>query len=163
MHPSTPIIPLKQSVFAALAAVIQKHPILSAIPVSEDSASPYFARLPSINLEEAVTFITRFTTPSGRDVELDGILEDQHNTNFKSNYGLLPFWRLVIITLPGVENALTASFIFHHSLGDGTSGLIFQKDLHSFLSASLPSLQTHIIIPPKSPRFPAALPIIPRR
>jgi hypothetical protein len=151
---SSPQPPLKQTIFAALAAVIERHPILSVIPVNEDSASPYFARLPSINLEEAVPFITRLTLPSDRDVELDAILEKEHNTNFKAYYGSLPFWRLVIITLPEDENAFIASFIFHHALGDGASGLVFQKDFYSFLSAPLPPLQTNIIIPPTADLLP---------
>jgi hypothetical protein len=100
-----------------------------------------------------VTFITRLSPPSDTDVELDAILEQQHNTNFKASFGSLPFWRLITITCPGVENVFIASFIFHHALGDGTSGIVFQKDFHSFLS-SAPPLTTTIIVPEKRDVLP---------
>jgi hypothetical protein len=46
---------IKENVLSAVAIVIRRHPILSAIPVDEDSTTPYFARLPTINLDNTVT------------------------------------------------------------------------------------------------------------
>jgi hypothetical protein len=121
--------------------VINRYPILSAIPVDEDSTAPYFARLPSITLEEAVTFLSRKTPllENEPDAELDKILQDQHNTAFKSRYGELPFWRLIILANPSpsmTETSFTACFIFHHALGDGTSGLLFHRHFLSALSTN---------------------------
>ena len=141
---------LRESIFSALSEVIRRHPILSAIPVDEDSATPYFARLPKINLEDAVMFISRQTPFGGqsKDPELDSLLEKQHNTNFRAHYGSLPFWRLLILADPKLENEFVASFIYHHALGDGTSGIVFQKHFYSgLISAPLP-LKRKIILPP---------------
>ena len=130
--------------------MIQQHPILSAIPVDEDSPTPYFARLPKINLEDAVVFTSRQKPFDGQseDPELDSMLEKHHNTNFKAHYGSLPFWRLLILTDPKSENEFVASFIYHHALGDGASGIIFQKHFYlALMSAPLP-LKSKIISPP---------------
>lgn len=149
---------LKALIFSALAILIERHPILSAIPVNEDSAIPYFARLPEINLEDAVTLITRqFPTPmieSKRDIELDSILDDQHNINFKGHYGRLPFWRVIILTESGVVDKFVASFIFHHALGDGASGVAFHKDLLAAINVPCPVFKSTIVVPPKTNLLP---------
>ncbi|KAF2852398.1 hypothetical protein T440DRAFT_447105 [Plenodomus tracheiphilus IPT5] len=128
-------VELRRIIYAALEHVIRKHNILSAIPINEDSPDPYFARLPSIDLERCVRFITRNqpTKQSEEDLELDRLLQDQHNANFKSNYGSLPFWRLIILQDGGNEFGFTASFIFYHGIGDGAAGLIFHKSFRAAL------------------------------
>jgi hypothetical protein len=146
--------------------VIDSHPILSAIPVDEDSAHPYFARLSSINLEEAVTFFARKqpSIDNGTDVELDALLQAQHNLPFKARYGEAPFWRLMILTDPAVENGteFVACFIFHHALGDGGSGMIFHKHFLSALASTPPPLSNTTILSSNTPLLPnleAALPL----
>ncbi|KAI4912345.1 hypothetical protein J4E85_011078 [Alternaria conjuncta] len=133
---------LQRVVYAALADVVGKHAILSAIPVDEASPEAYFARLESIDLARCVFWRRRTgaTAQGEADLELDTILEEQHNTDFKTNYGDLPFWRLIILQDAGSELSFTASFIFHHSLGDGATGSIF----HSFF---LQALNTAISLP----------------
>ena len=150
------LINFKEAIFSALSVVIQRHPILSAIPVDEDSASPYFARLPEINLEDAVMFLTRQTLYDGysQDVELDSVLEKQHNTDFKTNYGTVPFWRLIILKSPNSEIEFVASFIYHHALGDGASGVAFQKHFISAMTSASAPLRSNIISPPTSPLLP---------
>lgn len=144
-------IPLKDTIFKALATIIEKHPVLSTIPMNEDSPNPYFVRLPSIDLEEAVTFIKReeLCNLDVKDTELDRILESQHNRGFQEHLGKLPFWRLIITTDVEVANQFTASFIFHHSLGDGTSGMVFHRDLLSALQSPSIILNSSKVFPPK--------------
>ena len=143
--------------------MINRHPILSAIPIDEDSAHPYFARLPSINLEEAVTFLIRRDPLQGKneaDIELDALLQNQHNLSFKARYGEMPFWRLIILMNPrpmtgsGVE--FTASFMFHHALGDGGSGMIFHKHFLSALLSNSPPLTITTIPSPNSQSHPTS-------
>ncbi|KAI4676252.1 hypothetical protein J4E81_011132 [Alternaria sp. BMP 2799] len=138
---------LQRVVYAALADVVGKHAIISAIPVDEASPEAYFARLESIDLTKCVFWRrrTRSTVQGDEDPELDAILEEQHNTDFKTNYGDLPFWRLVILQDAGSEPSFTASFIFHHSLGDGATGSIFHTFFLQALNTaiSLPSLVAH--------------------
>lgn len=155
---------LRYLIYAALADVIHKHHILSAIPVDEDSLDPYFARLPSINLQRSVSFIERSrplaVADNGEDRELDAILQVQHNTNFKSEYGTLPFWRLLILKDAGIEKEFTASFIFHHSIGDGVSGLVFHNAFRDALEVasssplSLDSKTEQVIVSNDTPLLP---------
>ncbi|KAI4940319.1 hypothetical protein J4E86_010953 [Alternaria arbusti] len=130
-----------------MADVVKEHPILSAIPINEATPEAYFARLEVIDLTNCVFWKTRVggATRGEEDGELDGILEGQHNIDFKSDYGDVPFWRLVILRDAGTELSFTASFIFHHSLGDGATGSIFHTSFLQGLNTaiSLPSLDTH--------------------
>ncbi|KKK24687.1 hypothetical protein ARAM_003775 [Aspergillus rambellii] len=131
---------LRDLIFAATGDVIRKHRILSAIPVNEGAPDTYFASLPSVDLNRSITFLKRSqplaTAGNGDDKELDSILEDQHNTNFKSEYGTLPFWRLIILQNPGLGTEFTASFIYHHAIGDGVSGLAFHNAFRNALEAA---------------------------
>jgi hypothetical protein len=151
---------VRNTVYRAVADVIQKHPILSTIPIDEDTPNPYFARLPVIDLSRTISFVTRSQEfLEGTDVELDALLQDQHNTNFKADYGTLPFWRVIILQSLGVQTEFTACFIFHHSLGDGASGLVF----HKFLSVALNNAETtsvseelqSIVKSPETPLLPS--------
>ncbi|KAF7556992.1 hypothetical protein G7Z17_g990 [Cylindrodendrum hubeiense] len=145
---SSPAVPdLRQLIYAATGDLVRKHRILFAIPVNEDTTNTYFAALPSINLNRTITFLQRsqpFIPNEGEDKELDAILEDQHNTNFKSDYGTLPFWRLIILQNPGVEKEFTASFIYHHAIGDGVSGLVFHNALRDSLETASSSLSLDV-------------------
>lgn len=133
---SASTVNLNSLILKTVARVILKHGILFAIPVDEDSPNAYFARLDSIDLARSVTFMTRSQSrPSGNeDAELDALLQAQHNTNFKSEYGSLPFWRLIITYDSDLREAFTASFIFHHAIGDGAAGLIFHKEFRNALN-----------------------------
>ncbi|KAE9963537.1 hypothetical protein EG328_011318, partial [Venturia inaequalis] len=162
---------IRDHVFRAVAVVIQEHAILSAIPIDEDTPSPYFARLPTINLSRAVSFVTRVdASEPGGDGELDSLLEREHNTNFNADYGSLPFWRLVIVQMVGVFTEFTACFIFHHALADGVSGLVFHKSLQAALNKfdrTSKSMSQTIITSPNIPLLPSLetlhpLPIPPR-
>jgi hypothetical protein len=147
-------IDLREIIFSAVSAVIQRQLILSAFPVDEDSATPYFARLPEINLEEAVMFFTRQNNPydgHSQDPELDSVLEKQHNTDFKINYGEVAFWRLVILTKPNSQTDFAASFIYHHSRGDGASGVAFQKHFFSAVKSAPAALKSKVIPTPNTP------------
>ena len=138
---------LQRVVYAALADVVRTNAILSAIPVDEASPEAYFARLESIDLARCVFWKrrTRSTVQGEEDPELDAILEEQHNTDLKTNYGYLPFWRLIILQDAGTDASFTASFIFHHSLGDGATGSIFHTFFLKALNTaiSLPSFLVH--------------------
>ncbi|KAF2648155.1 hypothetical protein K491DRAFT_722809 [Lophiostoma macrostomum CBS 122681] len=134
-HP-TSIVSLEPLIFAALRKIISQHSILSAIPLDEHTDSPYFARLPSIDLRTCVEFLTR-KSPIPRDgqpdEELETIIAIHHNKNFKDGRGTKPFWRLIVLHAPSAATTeFTASWVYHHALADGASGLVFQ---HHFLAA----------------------------
>jgi len=116
-------IDVKEAIFSALSVVIQRHPILSAIPVDEASTSPYFARLPEINLEDAVTFIARklLVSENERDFELTSSCKP-NTTSLSRRTWLLAFLASDHPTNPTASNEFVASFVFHHALGDGAQG-----------------------------------------
>jgi len=151
------VLPFSESallpfVYSACARVIQKHPILSAVPVTlpRDNETS-FVQLPTIDLTRCVRIVQRTTprstkaTPDGfypRDAELDELLELEHNSSWRDNLirgKLLPTWRLVIVTEP-TTNTFTACFVYHHSLGDGGSGPAFQRAFASALTAEIISV-----------------------
>lgn len=105
---------LEKLVYLALHHVIAHHPNLSAIPINECNSYPnvYFGRLPEIDLRTCVEFITRKKPiPQGdeTDQELDEILRGQHNTGFKTESGLRPYWRLIITSSPKTSGIFSAS------------------------------------------------------
>ncbi|RHZ63002.1 hypothetical protein CDV55_104709 [Aspergillus turcosus] len=133
---SPAITDLRGLIYAAAGDVIRKHRILFAIPVNEGAPDPYFASLPSIDLNRTITFLNQ---------------SQPHNTDFKAEYGTLPFWRLIILQSPG-GTEFTASFIYHHAIGDGVSGLAFHHAFRNALEAasasSLPGYKVENIIVP---------------
>lgn len=80
-------------IYSALAAVIKKHPILSAIPVGEAPERSRFVRLPYVNSGNVVKRVLCKGQYDGssRDQELDELLETQLNISFAIGDGLLPF------------------------------------------------------------------------
>lgn len=109
--------------------MLLQHPILFAIPVVPDTEKPYWGRLGSIDLKQVVSFVQRtqpLSSGSQTDEELDSLLEERHNTSFKTGYGTLPVWRLIILQDYDSRDGFTACFIYHHSSCDGTSAQIFQ-------------------------------------
>ena len=142
-------IGLRHIIQQAVASVIRQHPILFALPVNEYSPSSYFALLPSIDLNKTIQFIQRQqdgsqdasqlpSDPSQRhDEELDHWLEQEHNKDFKEDYGTLPFWRLVVLYDPKHTQRFSVTFIYHHAIGDGVTGLIFHDALRAALGNCL--------------------------
>lgn len=136
----------RRLIYDAVARVIGAHPSLSAVPLEEDTQSPYFVRLPSIDLSRAITFLTRErpweSQSQARDTELDELLERQHNLNFKDGLGELPFWRLLILQSSDDHTSFVAAFIVHHAIADGASALAFHRSFLSALSTISHTLPT---------------------
>ncbi|RHZ57601.1 hypothetical protein CDV55_106100 [Aspergillus turcosus] len=152
--------PVKDYIYRACGRLIGQHPILSAIPVGEDTREPYFARLPEIDLEKPVSFANRshdFPGADEPDAELENLLTTQHNTPFTSP---LPYWRLCVLTDATNERRFTAAFVYHHAIGDGTSGKAFHKTflqaLHETAASVAPEEVKTVIASPQVPLLPNA-------
>lgn len=160
---SEPPSNLENSVFAALRQLISAHPILSAIPVGEHTTAPYFVRVPSINLRTCVQFIPRQTPlprDGERDEEYDALTTTQHNTDFKDDYGSKPFWRLLILHVSdSATTEFTASWVYHHAIADGSSGLVFHRHFLAPLQSGLSSLDINLDPIVKSPATPLLPPL----
>ncbi|KAL4794348.1 alcohol acetyltransferase [Aspergillus venezuelensis] len=157
-------LPLKDYVYKATETLINQHPVLSAIPLREETEEPYWVRLPEVDLSQPITFQkpTQSLTLDEHDSELQKLIETQHDTGFEAPK---PYWRLIVLTDGDHETQETTSkqrhfttvFVYHHALGDGTSGKAFHR---TFLQAlrNLKSLQQgeahQTITPPKNPLLP---------
>lgn len=163
-------LPLKHYIYEACKTVVGQHPILSAIPVHENSNDPQFVRLPEINLDRCVFFHDRrHGVPDGLsdssssqgsdahgDADLDELLTIQHNTPFEPPH---PFWRLCVLMDVAHPHYVTAAFVFHHAIGDGTSGMAFHRTFHQALSQAVSTASdldvTSIIQSPSAPLLPS--------
>ncbi|EXJ91139.1 hypothetical protein A1O1_04248 [Capronia coronata CBS 617.96] len=140
--------PLKHYIYDACRVAVGRHPILSAIPVDEDTNEPHFVRLPKIDLDRCVSFHERQHealqgpndaaagpgSDTNRDTDLDALLTTQHNISFAPPH---PFWRLCVLTDAAHPHRLTAAFVFHHALGDGNSAVAFHRTLCQALSEAV--------------------------
>jgi hypothetical protein len=154
--PETFTLSLKDYIYKAIETLINQHPILSAIPIGEDTDKPYFTRLPEIDLAQPISFQKRAKglTLAKHDSELQTLLQTQHDTGFAAP---LPYWRFIVLTDGESERRFTAVFVYHHGLGDGTSGKAFHRTFLRALreSASLkPGEAKQVVIPPKTPLLP---------
>ncbi|OAX80134.1 hypothetical protein ACJ72_05541 [Emergomyces africanus] len=158
--------PARSYIYKACKTLIGQHPTLSAIPVGEETDEPYFVRLPSIDLDNCVFFeerrqrernpLSNEPPNSDPDLDLEELLHIQHNIPFSPPS---PFWRLCVLTNPDHAHVFTASFVFHHAIGDGSSGMAFHKTflhaLHLALSSSSSSVEVvNTIESPKIPLLP---------
>lgn len=150
-------------IYAALARVVEKHPILFAVPVSEldpESAAETsveaprkacFKRLPQIKLSEVVSVLVRDSSlPSSAkeskaettfDEEHDLVLQQIHNDTFdrgKAQWRILVLRDTCAVASTDANVGLTLAFIYHHALADGISGLAFLKELIAALRELLP-------------------------
>lgn len=64
----------------------------------------------------------------------DEFLQSQHDTSFDPG---LPFWRLFIMTTNNFQQRFMAVFVYHHAIGDGTSGKAFHATLLNELNNAL--------------------------
>ncbi|WEW59551.1 Alcohol acetyltransferase [Emydomyces testavorans] len=160
--------PLKGYIHKACGDLICQHPILSAVPVGEDCNDTYFVRLPKIDLNESIFFEDWDCSFSeeGHDYQensggrlwerkLDELLQTQHNTAFAPG---LPVWRLYILTDGHIKRRFLAVFVYHHAIGDGSSGKAFHASFLQALTGAL-SLDLEnteaIVKPPNTPLLPS--------
>jgi hypothetical protein len=127
---------LKSALFSALAATIARFSILSAIPVDTKSQSPYFARLPSIDLVQVLDFVTisKVTDNCGRFPTLDVFLEEQHNRRFEYTTPLSPFWKVYVLQESGCSSRFILSLFFHHCLSDTRGAVLIQESIEAALA-----------------------------
>ncbi|KAI8720333.1 hypothetical protein NCS52_00478400 [Fusarium sp. LHS14.1] len=128
---------LPDAIYHSVAAVIAKHPILSAVPL-DTVTTPRFVRLPLLNLKEAVTFIEKpgYKPGATSDPTLDELVQNQHNHPFKQDNTLIPFWRITVLKNPDDCSWFSLCLCFHHSLLDTQSAVIIHQDLEYALASN---------------------------
>jgi hypothetical protein len=124
------------SVIDALAKVINDHPALSIIGVSQPSEKKernhrlWEARLPMLRIQDCVKFLN-----ISDDVDLSQVFEQAHNHWFDTKDKSKPWWKLLVV------NGRHAIFIYHHSIGDGLSGYAFHRSFLAALNSNEASLE----------------------
>ncbi|KAJ5241985.1 uncharacterized protein N7469_000312 [Penicillium citrinum] len=152
---------IKDYVFKACAAVIEEHPILSAIPAADDTQEPYFVRLPTIDLNQVVQFTQRQQKSSNStltgdndltpDLDLQAVLQSEHNKPFAAPN---PFWRLHVLLDKEDNSRFTVALILHHALGDGTSAKSFHLSFLCALRSTSDGEISHTVMTPQVPLLP---------
>ncbi|KAF4454198.1 hypothetical protein F53441_3198 [Fusarium austroafricanum] len=148
----SPDFNIERTVYVALSQVLGQNPVLFAVPVISNNEETYWGRLPSIDLKTVVSFVERsqpWSIGDQTDEELDTLLENEHNINFKDQYGILPVWRLIILQDHNSNHGFTACFIAHHSMTDGTGLQIFHDSFQRALcdlSSALTELKDDRVI-----------------
>ncbi|KAL1897865.1 hypothetical protein Sste5346_003717 [Sporothrix stenoceras] len=114
---------------AVTTIVLEKLPALRVGIEGEDTKSPVFVALPSIDLGLHIELVNRSPglSPKEEDDQLMRDLEKETARPFLDVATHSP-WRLVVY-LNTAENWADVGFAVHHALADGKSGLIFHTHL----------------------------------
>lgn len=132
---------LESVVEHAVAQTILSHPVLQVGIVGEDTTSPSFVYLPSLDLSNLIRWEqVDADTPSGRDAALQRVLEVRHSTLWPELHRQ-PGYQFIVLE-PSLSERSSAAiltidivFAFHHGYGDGTSGVILQRTLLEALNS----------------------------
>lgn len=133
----------------AVAQTILSHPVLQAGIVGEDTTTPHFVYLPTLDLSELIDWEHVETgTPSDRDRTLQQVLETRHSRLWPELHRR-PGYQFVILSPTPANHAAEGSlsidivFAFHHGYGDGTSGVILQRALLEALNNPAPVMPSY--------------------
>jgi hypothetical protein len=147
-------------VYQATETAIAEHPALSAIVADDHTQEPYFVRLPQLDLDRIVSFQDRkpgllATEANGEpapDLDLQALLATEHNKPFKTPDAS---WRLCVLLDTEDECQFTVVFVYHHAIGDGSSGKAFHQTFLRGLGLTRNSEKTKsIILTPLIPLLP---------
>ncbi|KAK6343493.1 hypothetical protein TWF730_011083 [Orbilia blumenaviensis] len=117
------------SIFRAFSYAVQKHPELATTVVRADDGNLYFQRLPTVNLEQLVTFQSlEDIDGEDEDTKLRTLSTRENNRGFE-NTSTTPLWRAVALRGPGNSDSFRIAFVWHHVIGDGRSGLAVHQSL----------------------------------
>ncbi|KAG7439762.1 uncharacterized protein BT62DRAFT_976568 [Guyanagaster necrorhizus] len=132
----------KQVLFPALRVLIQTHGALGVHIVDRDTIQPVYSRLRSVNLTEVVEYVHGSTIAE--------ILEVQFLKLFNIS-SEAPLWRLVVLEEKIVVLA------WHHCIGDGLSGVAFQRALLNALKQTQPQDIDSVVEVPLTAKFSPSL------
>lgn len=127
------------AIYRALAHAVRTHAALSATIDGADTRSPYFSRLPTVDVVSAVHFLdpeARQTADLNVDSDADAekalaaLMEAQLSEPINDAPGL-PLWRLTVAT----RGILILAW--HHAIGDGQSGLAVLRTLLCALNSDI--------------------------
>lgn len=122
---------LRDVVFLALCRVIKQHAALCCAITGEDTETPSFKRVASINLAEIVTFVP-LDDPSTFSEHFSQYLEQMWQ-----KIDQRPPWKLVVFHQAGEQiDTINATFLYHHGIADGLGGAAFHRAFLKELNAT---------------------------
>lgn len=107
--------------YKALKNVIAEHASLNLVIHGESTESPTLGFPETIDLENHVVWVSGQTTKE----EENKLIEKGIGTKYK-DIDSIPPWKVMVVPR---GDALSVTFFFHHSIGDGTSGKLFLVSL----------------------------------
>jgi Alcohol acetyltransferase len=110
-------------IIRALRKAIQEHPALSSIVAGKDTGKPFFERIEKIDLSKTVFYEEIPSDDVEESKRVDELLSQHHSRGFDVDG--LPLWRVVVFEKPAMPATpiIHITFIWHHVIGDGKSGL----------------------------------------
>ncbi|TKX27684.1 hypothetical protein C1H76_0110 [Elsinoe australis] len=122
--------------FQPLRHCVDRNPYLSVVTGGNDTDKAYYERVPSVDLSQHIQIIQNTSTDSDDLSAMQQVITSDLDRPFPPG---IPPWRTLI--LPLSNQRLFLAFAFSHSIGDGTTGLIFHR---TFLEGlSLTNLSPH--------------------
>lgn len=123
--------------YAALAEVVTKHPMLRVGILGEDTNEASFCHLPEMDLRNNVSFTT---VPCETADEYEAVVAEQqgwHHNQVWSELATRSPWRVAVLKPSGgyqPQGLQDIIFAYHHALMDGTSGRNFHEELLAALN-----------------------------
>ncbi|OAQ24388.1 hypothetical protein K457DRAFT_141988 [Linnemannia elongata AG-77] len=100
-----------------LTWLIQEHPNLSVVIGDHLSAMPVFLQMPSVDLSRIIR-----VTSVDRQVNINAVLEDEHQAHFDNASTEVPLWRIVVVEVKE-DGSFFLLYCYQHTIGDGRAGL----------------------------------------
>jgi hypothetical protein len=101
--------------------VIAEHPTLNLVIHGESTESPTLGFPKTIDLKNHIVWLPEQTTKEEENKLIEKRISTQYN-----DIDTIPPWKVTVVPR---GDALSVTFFFHHSLGDGTSGKLFLVSL----------------------------------
>lgn len=122
-------------VYASLAEIVSKQPILGVTLEDEGTPEPRWVRLETIDFRKIVKIVDGDPRSN-----LEVYLQDFYRAPFKT-YKELPLWRVIVVNSPESAKdadhgsvSFTIGFFCHHGVGDGLSAGAFHLHFRDVLS-----------------------------
>ncbi|KAK3825415.1 MAG: alcohol acetyltransferase [Benniella sp.] len=105
-----------------ITQLLEQHPSLGLVVGDHLTAKPMFLYLKSIDLLSLIRVV-----PIKTALQVDHIIEEEHNLPFDLSDQSIPLWRLVITPTEDDPSTFYLLYTFHHVIGDGRSAMAITK------------------------------------
>ena len=130
-----------------IPSLLIRHPALCCYFEGENTSKPVFKRLDTINIQDIIR-VEHIEYASSLAKKLEE-LHDQRWSTTQPN----PLWKMVALREPGDNTVLHITFVYHHAIGDGLSGVAFHRSLLNEIktiqqaSNIMPQISAEIFVP----------------